>query len=305
MTIKRLPLRLLAPLLLLACTPFLWAEDGAESRFVRLSWTEDEYALRYEVVIEKEEEGEYQTVFQKFTDTCFIEGYLPPGQYRFYVVPYDYLDQPGEASQRLDFEIHPPYIPPPPPPEPVPEPVKPVERIEPPPPQPKTPSPFDLYLSAAWAPMIPIYFGEQNQFLGGRFTLAGAALRLGVFYTGLSSLNMGVELAGSWYAFNAALNGTETSLHHAVTAGVNLVVQKRPAGRRIALTFRLGAGVTFLPGSGISFQPGKSVFSNVGVSFQVFATERFYLETGIDHNHWFTDEPSGCLKPWLGIGWQL
>jgi len=162
-----------------------------------------------------------------------------------------------------------------------------------------------MYASAAWMPMIPIYFGTQNPSLGQQYSLAGAAARLGVLYSGLPFINTGLELAGSWYMLYSNTGGSGLTLHHAVTAGANLVLQKRPSNRSIALDFRLGAGLSFLPGSGVSFSMDQSLYTNIGVSFIIFVSDHFFLETGIDHNHWFTKEPSGCIKPWLGLGWQF
>jgi len=306
MTIDRLFPRhiILAVLLLLALTPLLRAQDDTELHHIRLTWSEDVNTLRYEVVIEREEEGEYQEILRKFTDASFIEVSLSPGNYRCHVIPYDFLEKPGEGSQWMNFEVLAPQKPEPEPEEdtreriivnalPEPEPVEQPEYQEPPPPA-EHRKLFDFYLSAAWMPMLPIYEEEnQSQFFGQSVSLAGAGLRLGALYSSLSVLNIGLEAAGSWYAFNE--NDTSSN---AITAGLNLVLQKKLAQPKMAFTLRLGAGLSLLEDS-------KSLHSNLGVSVAWFPLEHLFLEAGLDHTHLFLADSAGCLRPWLGIGWQF
>ncbi|MCL2245436.1 MAG: hypothetical protein FWC03_13375, partial [Treponema sp.] len=93
------------------------AQNGSASfrielRFIqRLTWTGDDYALRYEVIIEKEEllnqtgRGRYSRYFQGFTEDIFIEVSLPPGNYRFQVIPYDFFNSPVPGAQWVNFEV--------------------------------------------------------------------------------------------------------------------------------------------------------------------------------------------------------
>jgi len=77
-----------------------------ETRFIqRLTWSGDEYASRYEVIIEKQTGYEYTRVLQESTKTYFMEVSLSPGRYRYRVIPYDYLDKQGSGSQWIEFEI--------------------------------------------------------------------------------------------------------------------------------------------------------------------------------------------------------
>jgi hypothetical protein len=91
--------------------PFLEAQSSgffidSEPRFIqRLVWSGGEYALRYEVVIEKLEGETYRGLRREFTDALFIEISLTPGLYRFNVIPYDILDKPGEPSQWMYIEV--------------------------------------------------------------------------------------------------------------------------------------------------------------------------------------------------------
>jgi len=71
----------------------------------RIAWTRDEYALRYEAVIEREENNNYSLVLREFTEEPFIYFSLPPGNYRLRVITYDFRDIPGEGTKWKNFVI--------------------------------------------------------------------------------------------------------------------------------------------------------------------------------------------------------
>jgi hypothetical protein len=80
--------------------------SGNEPRFVqRISWEGGEYALRYEVVIERETDNEYRELLREFTVAHFIEVSLLQGKYRCYVIPYNYLNQAGARSDWMYIEV--------------------------------------------------------------------------------------------------------------------------------------------------------------------------------------------------------
>jgi hypothetical protein len=175
----------------------------------------------------------------------------------------------------------------------------------------------NLFLSAAWLPSFAIYDKENFSF-GRGISLAGVAGRFGAVLSGTNfenyfNFNPGLELAVSYNFFDAG-SGTDSGRQvHLLSFALNLLAQKRvpegnldPSGsrRRIpgdktALTFRLGAGYSV-----ISPEDGAA-HVNIGVSFLLFVTDYLFLETGIDYAHLFTDPPSGCLRPWVGVGWRF
>jgi len=71
----------------------------------RIAWTRDEYALRYEAVIEREEDNDYSLVLREFTEEPFIYFSLPPGNYRLRVITYDFRDIPNEGTKWKNFVI--------------------------------------------------------------------------------------------------------------------------------------------------------------------------------------------------------
>jgi hypothetical protein len=269
--------------------PFLQAQND-EGRFIqRLVWAGDEYARRYEVVIEKEEEGVFREMLREFTPELFMEVPLLPGKYRCRVITHDFLNQPGDTPEWVYIEIR----------AATPEPVHItedselvyktddadlVQRSE-------SPKKVDIFLSAAWMPSFVIS-DKGNSFFGRNMSLPGVAARFGVAtasgtdFASYFKFNPGLELAA---AYNAE--------GHLWGIGLNLLAMKWLPGDRVpmALTFRLGAGYS------AHFQ------ASMGVSFLLLVMDqqkfRLYLETGLDYAHWFTGtEPHpSSFRPWIGI----
>ena len=291
---------ILALIFLIFLAPFLQAQNDIENRPIRLTWTGDGYALHYKVQIEMEDEDGFRAVFDEFTFASLVEVSLLPGKYRCRVIPYDYLEKPGRGSEWISFEVHSAVIP---------EPVfissveeadepeisedytEPVAAIDEDIPPAKRSKPFNIYLSAAWMPLFSLY-GEAGPFFNEKFILPGAGLRFGMLYTKISFINLGLELAGSWYF----------SGNHAATAGLNLVAQKRSPGQKTALSLRLGGGLSIL-------ETEKYFHTNLGLSFLFFPHPRFFLEAGFDYAQLFTGaaygELPGSLRPMLGVGLQF
>jgi hypothetical protein len=83
---------------------YLIDKSGGELVFKqRLVWDKEEFASRYEVVIEIFSE-QYNEYYREITDKNFIEISLSPGRYQYCVTPFDLLGQRGDASnwERLD-----------------------------------------------------------------------------------------------------------------------------------------------------------------------------------------------------------
>jgi len=98
--------------LLFGITSFLDAQED-EPRFIRrLVWGPAEYVWRYEVEVNKLEGGSYRNFLKEFTTSTFIEISLPPGEFRFRIIPYDILGRPAEGTQWVNFVVRmpPPVI---------------------------------------------------------------------------------------------------------------------------------------------------------------------------------------------------
>jgi hypothetical protein len=320
--------------LLIAHCSLLVAQDG-ESRFIqRLTWAEDEYARRYEVIIEKENEGEYREMFREFTTELFIEVSLLPGKYRCRVITHDFLNRPGPVPEWKYIEVHAvlvysteprsgegsPLDP---------EPVHGTDDIElAHSEQAQTTDSADsvqladdkvnFFLSAAWTPSFTISDGG-NHFFMRNMSLAGAGVHFGVVWArNFFNINPGLELPVSYSYFNTS-TGEQA---HLLTFALNLTALKWLPGDKMTLTFRLGAGYGHLftddGDVAASFSGAQSFHINAGVSFLLFVMDwrnkfqrnkfRLYLETGLDYAHWFTDadpdlHPSS-FRPWIGVGFS-
>ena len=96
--------RLFFLLLIFSITSVVFAQ-GTPRSYHRFAWTEDPYALRYEVLIEKEEDGVYHNVLREFTDEPFIYFPLTPGIYRLRVIPFDFRNLPGAMTPWRYFRV--------------------------------------------------------------------------------------------------------------------------------------------------------------------------------------------------------
>ncbi len=270
----------------------LWAQSPGggyyviEQRYVQqLVWIGDNYTLKYEVVIEKDEGGGYKTYLREFTEKPNLQISLPLGKYRYRVIPYDYLEHPGEASDWVNIEIEP-------------DPVN----------TDKTEYPVNLYVSASWAPLFPLY-GKMREIYENKFYPAGASVRFGVLYNKLKWLNPGVELSASWYDLNNAQSSDTIGMKTGLT-GINITAQK-PLSKKTAVTLKAGAAVLYqiseINIEDYSYWTGGLVPQiNVEASFIWFAYKQLYLEAGLGFYHLLNnDDNSGIFRPYLGLGWQF
>jgi len=291
----------------LAMTP-VWPQSSGyyvELHFVqRLSWTVDEYALRYEVIIEKEQGGRYSRALQEFTEANFIEVSLSPGKYRFQVIPHDFLDEPITVTEWVAFEVRPgddqltagehemimvnpgdetsrkeiTLI--------VPEAGKETGFI----------NRLDLYLGAAFVPLLPVY--GENQFFGKNASLLGISARLSAVSAKSNILSPGMELAAAWRIYT---DGEQQD--HSADVDFNVLAQARFPGGKAAINLRAGAGISLLPKTQPLSPDGQySIHVNIGGSFLWLFTKNFYLEAGADYSQFFTEDHFGFLRPWIGLG---
>ncbi|MDR0300802.1 MAG: hypothetical protein LBI04_00630 [Treponema sp.] len=303
-----------------------------EQRYVQqLVWSGDDYTLKYEVVIELDEGAGYREFTREFTVLPKFQIYLLPGNYRYRVIPFDFLEQPGEASNWINLNVHP-------------APIVPVEvrtdeeknfvltpyedtQLVPGVSEIIIKNPDELeskegvltfenqseqrkittYLSAAWAPLVPLYGGIYEIF-GNEFSFTGATLRFGLLFTQPELFYPGLELSTSWYALSKAQDSDTIDLQAGVI-GINFIAQKWLSNQKIAFALRAGGGLTFQLGDLIS---GQDLYLmdrlvpqlNLEPSFLWLVFKQLYLEAGLGFTLFMNkDNSSGCLRPWLGLGW--
>jgi len=276
----------------------LWAQepqnsgndDGGyyviEQRYVQtIEWIGDNYTLKYEFILEKNEGDGYKAYSREFIEKPNLQISLPLGKYRYRIIPYDYLEHPGEASDWVNIEIKPAPV---------------VTN--------KTVNPINLYVSASWTPLIPLY-GRMEEIFGNNFYAVGASVRFGALYNKLRWLTLGIELSTSWYALNNAQSSDIIGAQTGVT-GFNIVAQK-PLPKRMAVTLKAGASFLFqvseIEIEDYTYSAGGFLPQiNLEASFLWFAYKQLYLEAGLGYYHLFNkDGNSGILRPYLGVGWQF
>ncbi|MCL2181368.1 MAG: hypothetical protein FWB83_09600 [Treponema sp.] len=341
------------------------AQNGSASfrielRFIqRLTWTGDDYALRYEVIIEKEEllnqtgRGRYSRYFQGFTEDIFIEVSLPPGNYRFQVIPYDFFNSPVPGAQWVNFEvlsggdklaegdhevilINPGNetsrtemiisIPGQPdidvdnrqelPRDEIPEPQIQGQTAAQPETEPEIITitvteafnRFDIYLGAAYIPLLPLY-NDNKFFFGENISYISAGLRAGVVSARRSFVSPGLELSVSWRIYESLQAITVDFYYISQMRIFNSSRSEASSGASnsvCAFNFRLGAGVSLLSDiPPVSTTGQYSLHANIGLSFLFLVTPRLYIEAGADYSQFFTLDHFGFFRPWIGIGARL
>jgi hypothetical protein len=272
---------------------FLIGLTSLRAQNQRLTWEGDEYAMRYEVVIEREEAGAYTSVLREFTEETFIEVSLSSGKYRCQVIPYDFLNQPVPVTEWIGFEVRPSYH----------EIIKVDEISTAPEPEKITgyKNPFDMYLSAAWIPFLPIYREDiekidESRFFGesGAVSPYGVGVRFAMVPVKQRLFNPGIELTVSWRIRTMLFD-------------CDIIPQSLFSDDRAALKFRLGAGISLAAGDDSLWAVGQqySTYFNIGGSLLFLFPKNFFLETGMEYSQFFTKEYFCFLRSWIGIGYRF
>ena len=290
--------RMLITILFLTGFP-LWAQNQ------RLTWVGDEYTMRYEVIIEKEEEGAYKGLLREFTEESFIEVSLSSGKYRCQVIPHDFLNQPITVTEWMVFEVLPGNaklaagehevimvneIPP--------IAAKTEKIIE-------YKNQFDFYLITAWVQLVPIYIEsienfDKSAFFGKstNFSPFGAAVRLGIVPAHRGFSSPGMELTVSWRMLTIGSENTQSLLFDC-----NMIQQFRSTDDKTALKFRLGAGVSLASSDDLLWVAGQhySTHINIGASVLCLIQKNLFMETGMEYSPLFTKDFFCFIRPWIGL----
>jgi len=277
--------------------------DGSEPRYMqRFVWS-SEYAAMYEVVFYKLENDAYVPFIREFTALNYIELSLPVGSYCFIIIPYDILDKPGTPSDWRYIDV----IPAPGTEdlnEQITQPVNEFESVKESEKETFTDqeqgfftetqieeesNPFALKpvlisVNLSWMPIIPVYgdaFGENISLIAVNARLTA------VFKTPLN-IYIGAEIF-------AAQN---TDLED-ISAGLNFVGLKWFPCERAAAGIKFGAAVP------VSDSETENITANTGLFFRLRVSKNILFELGIDISHKLFDNFSGCLRPWIGLGYQF
>ncbi|MDR0655127.1 MAG: hypothetical protein LBG22_02335 [Treponema sp.] len=157
-----------------------------------------------------------------------------------------------------------------------------------------------IYVSAEYAPMIPLYGYVFSPF-DSVFYPAGVSLRVGFTPLMRSWGDLGLELTPSLNRLDS-----DAVKIHMGTVRLNGLYQ-RFFTDAVALVLRAGAGASFIYGT--EDQVSASIFTWIfsaggGIFLRCFIPGTvLYLEGGAEFNHLFAkDDPAGYIKPALGLG---
>jgi len=330
---------LLLAIILFVFSPFLPAQNagyyiednGDEIKYIqRFAWRGGEYALYYEVIFEREINGAFSPYLRETTTSQFIELSLPPGAYRFCVIPYDILGKPAEGSPWTNiqiFAVPQPEQPEEPEPEPEPElafeePEHEQEKHEPEKPEPEKTVLFRIGAELGYR--LPVYgnkyFGDSGDPYVG--------LRTSILFKIPLDIYIGAEFTGDVNRYG----NIEYWRLYFYTFGFNLLAEKWSPKKILGVGLRMGV---LYPSINILqnwydipeeqrqyFKEGQiniiaaergfyaeRLSPNIGVSFYWLIKKRLLLDVGLNFIHQFsiTDNhpPSGFFCPVLGISYQF
>ena len=174
--------------------------------------------------------------------------------------------------------------------------------------------PMDYFLKLAWDPLIPVY-GYMNDLIGPNVYLAGVALSFEAISSKRGNFNGGLELAVSFNYLNPAISIKTTRENYPVSDAesglfiaafdLNIALQRRFNVGQMALTFRFGVGVVTLGGFNKSEQNDIIIQLNLSADFLIRLYRDLYLEAGLEFNNHMSSEPSGLIRPKVGVVWQF
>jgi hypothetical protein len=323
---------LLLAIILFGLTSFLSAqtagyfieEDGDELKiFQRFVWKGGEYTLQYEVVFEREINGAYRTHLKEFTSSNFIEVSLPPGAYRFRVIPYNILGKPVEGSKWVYIDVLPvsqqeknEES------EPEPEIVieqetkqEPVLENEPESEPEEEPEParsdslrrvlFGLGVSLGYS--FPVYGNNNSDFT----SLGNFGWRVNIAFRTSQDVYIGPEFFGYIYRYNLP-EIPDISLS---TIGLNFLFRKWLLNERFAVSFRIGSSIpinsSIVPQNDSQYfiieedLPIGGLILNIGPSLCLRIGKHLLLEAGLEFMQMINVDFGGYINPVLGINFQF
>ena len=253
---------------------YIDTESGFPRFIQRLSWSGGENALRYEVIIQRLSYESYVPHLVESTIEHFIEVSLPPGEYRFQVIPYDALNRPSEESEWAYIQVFQYYSELA---EAEPEPELEPER------SPEMQKLYDLMeslmirIGVSWKPIIPLYGDADLKSLYS----SGAEAHINIFSTNaFKNLNFGNEMTVQWYTLD--------NIEHNIYVGVYFFVLKWFGSEKYAFSCRIGG---LFP---IQTEDGSIGFS-MGGTFHWRIFNNLLLEMGLDFSN------RGMINPRAGF----
>jgi hypothetical protein len=241
----------------------------------RFSWSGGENALYYEVVFEKEERGRFIAYHNERREQLYIAASFTPGNYRFRIIAYDVLGRLAQESEWTTFQISLPQL--------LEQPeiageheTEPGHEL-----QDELLRSVIFTICASWSPLIHLYgdgFGGKSE-----------------VYQGIKAHANLLFLTPINFYIGPQLSLTVCQLDVLIVEA-NLYAMKWIVNEKIGAGLRLGAAFPILPAE------DNDLILGGGASLRWHVSNRFLLESGIDFMHMFTENNSGYLRFWLGVG---
>jgi hypothetical protein len=314
---------------------FVEEKDDEIKYIQRFVWKGGENALQYDVVFERERNGAYIPYLKETTKAQFIEVSLPPGHYRFRVIPYDILGRPVEGSMWTNVEIFPvpnleqyeeqkPEIKTAQKPE-----LKPEIEEEPKVKEPEKEKTVFFRMGALFEPRFNLYGGTEY-FGGEDINGEGGGLRTSIVFKIPLDTYIGTELTAT---VNRQGNINKWKLFY-YTLGLNILAEKWSPKKILGVGFRIGV---LYPGIDIQenwremneeqgayfnrkevdiiaadegFYPERLI-PNIGASLYLLIKKHLLFELGFDYMHILTAKDAtefpliGFFCPRFGISYQF
>jgi hypothetical protein len=262
---------------------YFQAPGSEEPRFIqRLAWSGGMYSRHCEVIIEKEESGEYVKYMSKFTADNFIDILLPLGNYRFRVIPYDILDKPAAGTQWAQFKVPNAVKPDVSQTEEKTDNIKEKGNIE------ETDYPQEmltqfLYIfSVSWMPLYPAY---GNGF-GNGWALSNISARLSLSSSMFLNNYIGVEFSLIKYPDDVP------NMPNGFSAGAGFLFINWLPDQKGAVNFRIGVDFNI---------QALDLNSNIGISFLSKIIQNLSIEAGINYVNSSKEGTGGGILPWIGL----
>jgi hypothetical protein len=172
--------------------------------------------------------------------------------------------------------------------------------------------PASIEISAAYAPLVPLY-GYLFDILDG-FAPVGMELKAAYVFFKRPWGFLGIE-TNFHFTYLSASNNTADASAFIIGAEAGLLYRKLSPVDRLVFNARLRGGISAAPFYLVfDYESYKSdpITSWVpqavlGVSLEWRFTDRFYAELGVDYTHLFSHDlvQPGFLRPFLGAGWKF
>jgi hypothetical protein len=312
--------------------------DSEKESFIHhLFWESDEYAYYYEAVVDVKDGDDYREVLRNNTSDTALDCSLPPGQYRFRVIAFNYLGKEGAVSDAAYFEVLPVprvvEIPAPPSDEdqpPITEEPEPAPIAEEPPAQDDEPILAEpdavdveedvphalpvIMIAASYSPIDVLPNSYFNRTYAMQFLPVGGSLHIDFMFFEKGANFFGLELLPS-YNYLSSDTKDYSVFAHLMSAHLNLLYQRWLFNKKMALAVSLGGGISYIYDFHFEYS-GKRATNAIntffpsasgGLAFLYFINEHFFVEAGAEFLHRFSVDNSYMeyIRPAVSAGWKF